>query len=342
MAVRVAVNGFGRIGRLAFRHMMANENLEVVAINDIAPLDDLAYLLKYDSALPDPGVPIEATGDTLRYGDAEISYSQIREPADLPWAERGVQVVAEATGAFKEREQIEAHLSAGAGRVVITANAKHADVTMCMGVNDDAYDPKQHRIISNASCTTNCLSPVAMVLDDEFGIETGFLTTVHAVTASQSVVDAPKKKRRRGRSALTSIIPTTTGAAVATGIVLPQLEGKVDGMAMRVPVIAGSICDFVVRTRETVSVESINETFKRRANTGPLTGILGYTEDEVVSADIIGKTWSSLFDAAPTMVIGDNTAKVLAWYDNEWGYAARVMDMVLHVAGEKPASSDRP
>jgi glyceraldehyde 3-phosphate dehydrogenase len=333
MSIRVAINGFGRIGRLTFRQMMADDRMDVVAINDIADLDDLAYLLKYDSALPDPDVDVEAGDGVLHYGGEQVPYSQVKTPADLPWGEHDVDVAVEATGVLKDRESCEGHLSAGADRVVITANSDDADLTVVMGVNHDEYDADEHRIISNASCTTNCLSPVAKVLDEEFGIRTGFLTTTHGVTSSQAVVDKPLSKRRRGRSALTSIIPTTTGAAVATTIVLPQLEGKMDGMAMRVPVISGSIIDFVVTTEKPVSVQSINETFERRADSGELEGILGYTEDEIVSADIIGKSWSSLFDAASTMVLQDNTAKVLAWYDNEWGYAARVVDLTELVAG---------
>ncbi|MBD3293473.1 MAG: type I glyceraldehyde-3-phosphate dehydrogenase, partial [Armatimonadia bacterium] len=276
---------------------------------------------------------IEAGDGALHYDGNEIPFSQIKTPAELPWAENDVQVAVEATGVLKNRESCEGHLSAGADRVVITANSEDADLTVVMGVNHDWYDPDEHRIVSNASCTTNCLSPVAKVLDEEFGIETGFLTTTHGVTSSQSVVDKPMKKRRRGRSALTSIIPTTTGAAVATTIVLPQLEGKMDGMAMRVPVISGSVIDFVARLDKPVTVESINETFKRRADSGDLEGILGYTDDEIVSADIIGKSWSSLFDAQSTMVLQENTAKVISWYDNEWGYAARVVDLTELVAG---------
>lgn len=333
MSIRVAINGFGRIGRLTFRQMMSDDRMDVVAINDIAPLDDLAYLLKYDSALPNPDVEISAGDGALHYDGAEIAYSRKEEPGDLPWAEHDVEVAVEATGVLKDRESCEAHLSAGADRVVISANSDDADVTICMGVNHDWYDPGEHTIISGASCTTNCLAPVAMVLDEEFGIETGFLTTVHGVTSSQSVVDIPMDKRRRGRSALASIIPTTTGAAVATTIVLPELEGKVDGMAMRVPVILGSVIDFVVRTDKPVNVEAINDLFKRRADIDELEGVLGYTEDEIVSPDIIGTTWSALFDADSTMVLGENTAKVLAWYDNEWGYSARMVDLAAHVAG---------
>lgn len=333
MSIRVGINGFGRIGRLTFRQMMEDDGIEVVAINDIASTENLAYLLKYDSALPNPEAEIEASDDALRYGDREIPVSQIKDPAELPWSDCGAKVVVESTGALTDRESCEAHLSAGAERVVISANSDDADVTICYGVNHDWYDAEEHRIISAASCTTNCLSPVAMVLHEEFGIETGFLTTIHGVTSSQTVVDLPAKKMRRGRSALASIIPTTTGAAVATTIVLPELEGKVDGMAMRVPVILGSIVDFVVRTEKPVTVESVNEALERRADSGQLKGVLGYTEDELVSVDAIGITWSSLVDGTSTMVLGENTAKVLAWYDNEWGYAARVVDLAKLVAG---------
>lgn len=331
MSVRVAINGFGRIGRLTFRQMMDDSNVDVVAINDIASIDDLAYLLKYDSALPGAGVEVEAGEDGLVYGGEEIPCSQHENPADLPWDEYGVEVVLEATGALTDRESCEAHLSAGADRVVISANSEGADVTICMGTNHEEYDPDEHRIISGASCTTNCLAPVAKVLDEQFGIETGFLTTVHGVTSTQAVVDVPASKRRRGRSALVSIIPTTTGAAEATTIVLPELEGKIDGMAMRVPVILGSICDFVVQTEKPVSVEEINDTFKRRADSDELTGVLGYTEDEIVSPDIIGTSWSALFDAESTMVLGQNAAKILAWYDNEWGYGARMLELCSYV-----------
>lgn len=332
MSIRVGINGLGRIGRLTFRQMMEDDNIEVVAINDIASLDNLMYLLKYDSALPDPQVELEAGDGVLHYGESEIPVSEISDPSELPWSDRGAEVVVEATGALTDRESCEAHLSAGAGRVIISANSDGADVTICMGVNHDWYDPDEHRIISAASCTTNCLAPVAKVLDEEFGIENGFLTTVHAVTSSQSVVDLPASKMRRGRSALSSIIPTTTGAAVATTIVLPELEGKIDGMAMRVPVILGSIVDFVVRLEAQISVESVNEALKRRSDSDELAGILGYTQDEIVSVDTIGTTWSALVDGASTMALTENTAKVLAWYDNEWGYAARVVDLTKHVA----------
>lgn len=329
---RIALNGFGRIGRLAFRHLMRSPDLEVVALNDIAPLDNIAYLLKYDSVHVDPGVPVSASEDTLRWDGKEIPYYSVRNPAELPWDDLNVDIAIDGTGLFTKREDAAKHLQAGAERVIITAPGKGVELTVCMGVNEEDYDPAQHEVISNASCTTNCLAPVAKVLDAEFGIVNGFLTTVHAYTSSQSLVDAPSKKWRRGRSAAESIVPTTTGAAIATTLVLPQLEGKMDGLAMRVPVPAGSIIDFVAQTEKPVSVESVNEAFRRAAETPRMEGILGISDEELVSADIIGSTYSALVDAESTMVLGDHTVKVLAWYDNEWGYAKRVADLAEYIA----------
>lgn len=325
---RVAINGFGRIGRLVFRHLMENgAGLELAAINDIAPLDNLAYLLKYDSIHSRPKEAIDVQEGALRWGEREIPYLSERDPSNLPWEEMEIDLAIESSGLFTKREEAAKHLSAGAKRVLITAPSKGADITICIGVNDESYQPKEHKIVSNASCTTNCLAPVAKVLDDNFGIVTGFLTTVHAVTASQAVVDSPKKKMRRGRSALASIVPTTTGAAVATTEVLPHLEGKLDGLAMRVPVVDGSIIDFVVQTEQPVTVEAVNNALREAAEEEGLKGILGITDEELVSADIIDSTWSALVDAQSTMTIGDHTVKVLAWYDNEWGYAKRVADL---------------
>jgi glyceraldehyde 3-phosphate dehydrogenase len=329
---RVALNGFGRIGRLAFRHLMRSQDLEVVALNDIAPLDNIAYLLKYDSVHVDPGVPISAGKDTLHWDGKEIPYFSVRDPAQLPWDDLNVDIAIEGTGLFTKREDAAKHLQAGAERVIITAPGKGVELTVCLGVNEEKYDPAQHEVISNASCTTNCLAPVAKVLDAEFGIVNGFLTTVHAYTSSQSLVDAPSKKWRRGRSAAESIVPTTTGAAIATTLVLPQLEGKMDGLAMRVPVPAGSIIDFVAQTEKPVSVEIVNEAFRRASETPHMEGILGISDEELVSADIIGSTYSALVDAESTMVLGDHTVKVLAWYDNEWGYAKRVADLAEYIA----------
>ena len=329
---RVALNGFGRIGRLVFRHLMAQDELELVAVNDIVPLDNLAYLLRHDSVHVDPDVPVEADGDLLRWGDRTVRYTSIRSPADLPWKDLRIDIAIEGTGIFTSREKAAQHLEAGAGRVVITTNGKNPDVTMVMGVNEDIFDPERHLVIGNGSCTTNCVAPVAKIMDEEFGIVTGFLTTIHSYTASQGLVDAPSKKWRRGRAAALSIIPTTTGAAVAVTIVLPHLKGKMDGLALRVPTPAGSISDLVFQTEKPVTVESVNEALRTASQTDRLKGILGVSDEELVSMDIVGTEYSSLVDAESTMVLGEHTVKVLAWYDNEWAYAKRVVDLTRYVA----------
>lgn len=333
MSTRVAINGFGRIGRLVFRNLMLIENdLQVVAINDIAPLDNLVYLLRHDSVQRNPEVTVEAMDGALVWADHEIRFLSERDPGDLPWEELDVDIVLEASGHFTDRESASKHLHAGADRVIITAPAKGDDLTVCLGVNEEQYDPDAHRIVSNASCTTNCLAPVAKVLDDAFGIAQGALTTIHAYTSSQAIVDAPHKKWRRGRAGAVSIVPTTTGAAIATTKVLPQLEGKMDGMAMRVPIPVGSIIDFVAQTEQAVTVEAVNEAFRSASQTDRLQGILGYSEEELVSADVVGSTYSSLVDAASTMTFGDHMVKVLSWYDNEWGYARRVADLAAYMS----------
>jgi len=342
MGIRVAVNGFGRIGRLVFRHLMndadGDVDLQVVALNDIAPLDNLAYLLRHDSVHGNPSTHIAARDGELRWGDRTIDFTSERDPAELPWRELQVDVVIEASGAFTRRDDAARHLEAGAERVILTAPGKDADLTVCVGVNEDRFDPEAHQVISNASCTTNCLAPVARVLDEKFGIESGLLTTVHAYTSSQGIVDAPSKKWRRGRAAATSIVPTTTGAAVATTEVLPELEGKLDGLAMRVPVPDGSICDFVIQSEQPGTPQAVNAAFREAAKSDRLEGILGVSDEEIVSADIVGSTYSALIDAQSTMVVRDHTIKVLAWYDNEWGYARRVVDLVRHVS-EKAGSA---
>jgi glyceraldehyde 3-phosphate dehydrogenase len=329
---RVALNGFGRIGRLVFRHLMEVDDLELVAINDIVPLDNLAYLLRHDSVHADPKVPVEADGDLLRWGDRTVRYTSVKSPADLPWKDLGVEIVIEGTGIFTAREKAARHLEAGAGRVIITANGNNPDVTIVMGVNEDTFDPSRHLVIANGSCTTNCVAPVAKVIGQEFGIVTGFLTTTHSYTASQGLVDAPNKKWRRGRAAALSIVPTTTGAAVAVTVVLPHLKGKMDGLALRVPTPAGSISDLVFQTERPVTVESVNEALRRASQSDRLKGILGVSDEELVSMDIVGTEYSSLVDAESTMVLGEHTAKVLAWYDNEWAYARRVVDLTQYVA----------
>jgi glyceraldehyde 3-phosphate dehydrogenase len=333
MATKVAINGFGRIGRLVFRHLMKNDDLQVMAVNDIAPLDNLLYLLKYDSVQREPEETIQQSGDGFSFGGQQVRFTSERDPANLPWKELGVEIVIESTGFFTSREGASKHLEAGAKRVIISAPAKNVDKTICLGVNEDEYDPQKHILISNASCTTNCLSPVAKVLDETFGIESGLLTTIHAYTSSQAIVDSPKKKWRRGRAAAVSIVPTTTGAAIATTRVLPQLEGKMNGMAMRVPIPAGSIIDFVVHTEKPVSEEEVNEAFKKAAETERMKGILGVTDEKLVSADIIGSGYSSLVDLNSTMSVGDHAVKVVAWYDNEWGYSLRCADLAAYVAG---------
>jgi glyceraldehyde 3-phosphate dehydrogenase len=276
-------------------------------------------------------VPIRAGEDALYWDGKEIPYLSVRDPAELPWDDLNVDIAIESTGLFTKREDAAKHLQAGAERVIITAPGKGVELTVCLGVNEGAYDPAQHEIVSNASCTTNCLAPVAKVLDDEFGIVNGFLTTIHAYTSSQAIVDAPSKKWRRGRAGAVSIVPTTTGAAIATTLVLPQLEGKMDGLAIRVPVPAGSIIDFVAQTEKPVSVEAVNDAFRRASQTPRMDGILGISDEELVSADIIGSTYSALVDGESTMVLGDHTVKVLAWYDNEWGYAKRVADLAEYI-----------
>jgi glyceraldehyde 3-phosphate dehydrogenase len=336
MKRNIAVNGFGRIGRLVFRQLMDFDDVNVVAINDIAPLDNLVYLLRHDSAQAAPKEDISLDGDILQWNDKNIKFLSVRDPAELPWRQLQADIVIEASGLFTKREAAAKHLEAGAQRVIITAPGKGADITICMGVNEEKYNPDHDRIISNASCTTNCLAPVAKVLDDEFGIQTGFLTTVHAYTSSQSLIDAPSKKWRRGRAAAVSIVPTTTGAAIATTEVLPQLKGKIDGLAMRVPVPAGSIIDFVAQTKEPVTVEKVNAAFRKATSSQKMKGILEISDEELVSSDVVGSTFSAIVDGVSTMTLGENSVKVLAWYDNEWGYSRRVVDLARYVAKLEP------
>jgi len=332
MTTKVAINGFGRIGRLVFRHLIENKELDVVAVNDIAPLDNLLYLLKYDSVQINPKETITQKENGFEFGDKEIVFTSEKDPANLPWKELGVKIVIESTGFFRDRVGASKHIEAGAKRVIVSAPGKEVDRTICLGVNEEDYNPDTDLLISNASCTTNCLSPVAKVLDENFGIESGLLTTIHAFTSSQALVDSPSKKWRRGRAASESIVPTTTGAAIATTIVLPQLKGKMDGMAIRVPIPAGSIIDFVVHTEKPISVESVNQAFRDAAESEGMKGILGVSEEELVSIDIIGSEYSALVDLKSTMAVGENAVKVLAWYDNEWGYALRCVDLAEYIA----------
>jgi glyceraldehyde 3-phosphate dehydrogenase len=330
--IRIGINGFGRIGRCTFKQMIDNGAFDVVGINDLADLSDLAYLLKYDSVHHWYPRKVDEDGSHLIVDGKSIPFSAHRDPADIPWGELGADIVIEATGALRKRDQASRHLDGGAGRVLVSAPSGDLDGTFVYGVNSDTYDPERHRLISNASCTTNCLAPVVRVLHDEFGIDNAFMTTVHAYTASQSLVDTPASKRRRGRAAAMSIIPSTTGATVATTRVIPELEGRLDGMAMRVPVPDGSVCDIVARLETSVTAEEVNRALTEASERPPLEGVLRVTDEALVSTDILGDPHSSIIDAESTMVLGDRTAKVLAWYDNEWGYSGRLVDMAALMA----------
>jgi glyceraldehyde 3-phosphate dehydrogenase len=333
MTVKIGVNGFGRIGRNFFRAAkQRGADLDFVAVNDITDAATLAHLLKYDSVLGTYGGDVSTSANGITVDGDELKVLAERDPANLPWKELGAEIVVESTGLFTDREKAAKHLEAGAQKVVISAPAKGEDLTVVLGVNDDQYDPATHHVISNASCTTNCVAPMAKVLDDAFGIEHAFMTTVHAYTNDQSILDLPHKDLRRARAAAINIIPTSTGAAKAAGLVLPHLKGKLDGLAMRVPVPDGSVTDLVAKVRGDVTKEQVNEAFKAAATEGSLTGKLVYTEDPIVSSDIVGTPASCTFDALSTMVMED-TVKIVGWYDNEWGYSSRLVDLVELVAG---------
>mgnify|MGYP002741417735 FL=1 len=324
MTVRVAINGFGRIGRTFFRAARAEaEGFEIVAINDLTDPKTLANLLKYDSIMGRLGADVEVKDDALVVDGKEIKILAERNPADLPWKDLGVDVVLESTGFFTEGSKAQAHIDAGAKKVIISAPGKNIDGTFVMGVNDDQYDPQNHHIVSNASCTTNCLAPLAKVLNDSFGIEKGLMTTIHAYTADQRLQDAPHSDLRRARAAAVNMVPTSTGAAAAVGLVLPELKGKLDGFAVRVPTITGSITDLTFTASREVTKEEVNATLKAAAE-GPMKGIIKYSEDPIVSKDIEGEGISTIFDAPLTKVIGDQV-KVIAWYDNEYGYVSRLV-----------------
>ena len=334
--MKIAINGFGRIGRNFFRAGMADadfvKNFEIVAINDLTHAKMLAHLLKYDSVFGVSEMDISAKDNALVVDGKEIKMFMERDPANLPWKTLGVDVVLEATGVFRDREGASKHLSAGAKKVIITAPAKEPDVTIVLGVNHESYDPKEHNILSNASCTTNSLAPVVKVLNDVFGLERGFITTIHAYTNDQRILDFTHKDMRRSRAAALSIIPTTTGAAKAVGIVLPELDGKLDGMALRVPVPDGSITDMTLILKKDVTADEVNSALKT-ASEGALKGILGYTEDPIVSRDIIGNPHSGIVDSLCTKVIGGKgkLIKVLSWYDNEWGFSCRLVDLLKYI-----------
>ena len=328
MATKVGINGFGRIGRLVFRAMEGDPDLEVVAVNDLGDIPTMAHLLKYDSVHGRVYDSVEATEDGFIVDGHEVKVLSEREPGNLPWKELGVEVVVESTGLFTDANKAKAHIEAGAKKVIISAPAKNEDITIVMGVNDDQYDPEKHNIISNASCTTNCLAPMAKVLMDTFGIKRGFMNTIHSYTNDQKILDLPHKDLRRARAAALSMIPTTTGAARAVSLVLPELKGKLDGFATRVPTPDGSMVDLTVELEKEVTVDEVNAALKAAAE-GPMAGILAYVEDPIVSVDIVGDNHSSLFDSKLTMVLGGqgNLVKCISWYDNEWGYSNRVKDL---------------
>ena len=330
MKVTVGINGFGRIGRGVFRILSERDDIQVVAINDLFDNEQLAYLLKYDTVMGRFTRPIRVDGDTLHVDDEKIVMTEQRDPAEIPWKDLGVQFVVEATGVFRERAALEKHLQAGAEGVVLTVPAKdEIDATIVIGVNDDELEP-QHRIVSNASCTTNCLAPIVKILDEQFGLVQGFITTVHAYTNDQRLADVPHKDPRRSRAAAENIIPTTTGAARAVGVVMPRLKGKLDGMAMRVPVPNGSIVDLVCRLKKEVDRHAVNAAV-REAAAGPMARVVEYGEDPLVSSDIIGNPHSSIFDSASTRASGEHV-KIISWYDNEWGYSNRVVDLIEKMA----------
>jgi glyceraldehyde 3-phosphate dehydrogenase len=337
--VRVGVNGFGRIGRNLFRAAYeAGSELEFVAVNDITDAATLAHLLKYDSILGRFPGAVEARDGAIAVGGAEIRVLAERDPAALPWADLGVEVVIESTGLFTKRDDAAKHLEAGARKVIISAPATAPDVTVALGVNfDSAYDPERHHIISNASCTTNCLAPVAKVLHEAVGIERGLMTTIHAYTADQRLQDMPHKDLRRARAAAINLIPTSTGAAKAIGLVLPELDGKLNGLAVRAPVATGSVIDLVAEAGQETSAEEVNASMREAAE-GPLAGILSYTEDPIVSTDVISDSHSAIFDAEQTLVIDGRLVKVVAWYDNEWGYSNRCVELAAKVLEPKPAA----
>src|SRR5579884_3193282 len=335
---RVGINGFGRIGRNFLRAQLARGgDFEIVAANDIGDTKTMAHLLKHDSVLGQLDVPVEAGDGVISVGGHEIKFLSERDPAELPWGDLGVEVAIESTGLFTDRAAAEKHLQAGARKVVISAPATDPDLTVVLGVNDREYDPDKHNIISNASCTTNCVAPVAKVLHEAYGIERGFMTTIHAYTNDQRTLDLPHKDLRRARAAAINLIPTSTGAARAIGLVLPDLKGKVDGMSMRAPVPVGSITDLVVQVATDTSKDAVNELFRSKADNDDLEGILQYSDEPLVSTDIVHSSYSSIFDSELTMVNG-NLVKVFGWYDNEWGYSCRLVDLVAMIGAAMPAA----
>ena len=338
MAIRVGINGFGRIGRNVFRACLGESKLEFVAVNDITNSATLAHLLKHDSIHGILKDDVKAEGDALVVGGKSVKVLAERDPSKLPWKSLGVDLVLECSGIFTERDKAAAHLTAGAKKVIVSAPSKGADLTVCYGVNHTAFDAAKHHVLSNASCTTNCLAPVAKVLHEAIGIERGIMTTIHAYTADQRLQDMPHKDPRRSRAAALNLIPTTTGAAKAVGLVLPELNGKLNGISVRAPVPTGSVVDLVAEVSRSTTVEEINEAFAGKADNGALEGILEYSEDPLVSTDIVRSSYSSIFDSLLTMVIDEKLVKVVAWYDNEWGYSNRVVDLAQRVLAGAPVA----
>ena len=338
MAIRVGINGFGRIGRNFFRaHLKRGGDFEVVAANDLGDAETMAYLLKHDSVLGTLDEDVAAGDGKITVGSQDIQLLSERDPASLPWGDLGVDVVIESTGFFTDRDGASKHLDGGARKVIISAPAKGPDITLVLGVNDGDYDPEQHHVISNASCTTNCVAPLAKVLHDELTVEQGFMTTIHAYTNDQQVLDLPHEDLRRARAAAINLIPTSTGAARAIGLVMPDLQGKVDGISVRAPVPTGSIVDLVVRVGRETTKEEVNELFRGKADTGPFEGILRYSDEPLVSTDIQHSSYSSILDSELTMANG-TMVKVFGWYDNEWGYSCRLVDLVAKVGASLPAA----
>jgi len=335
---KVGINGFGRIGRNFFRaHLQRQGDFDVVAANDLGDAKTMAHLLKHDSVLGRLDEDVEVGDGKITVGGEDLLLLSERDPKDLPWRDLGVEIVIESTGFFTDREGASAHLDAGAAKVVISAPAKDPDVTVVLGVNDGEYDPETHRIVSNASCTTNCVAPMAKVLHDALTIEQGFMTTIHAYTADQRLQDLPHSDLRRARAAALNLIPTSTGAARAIGVVMPELKGKVDGMSMRAPVPDGSVVDLVVLVSRETSEDEVNELFRAAAQSGPLQGLLEYSDEPLVSQDIVGSSFSCTFDSDLTMVNG-RLVKVFGWYDNEWGYSCRLVDLVSKMGASLPTA----
>jgi glyceraldehyde 3-phosphate dehydrogenase len=331
MSIKVGINGFGRIGRNVLRASLQDKDIDFVAVNDITDANTLAHLLKYDSVHGVLKEDITVSDDSIEVAGRKIKVLSVKNPADLPWKDLGVDIVIESTGLFRDKESASKHLSAGARKVVITAPAKGEDITIVLGVNEKEYNDEKHHVISNASCTTNCLAPVVKVLNDEFGIEKGIMSTIHSYTSDQRLLDAPHKDLRRARSAALSMVPTTTGAAKAVTLVIPELKGKLNGMAFRVPTANVSVVDLSVWLKKEVTVEQINQSLKNAAN-GSLKGILDYNELPLVSSDYNDNAFSSIVDGLSTMVVDGNMAKVVSWYDNEWGYSCRIVDLVKYIS----------